>query len=257
MTYEASDEALCGSSATVKRRTLAGTSAGVALLVLALPANAAAPAISLSATANCPPASMTAGATYSRTISVSGTITRLIPGNTYYWHDYNGDYKSGYATLGVASSAGVLSVSKVGVASNKAYTAPVTATLLTNNSPPANSLVATFNVRVTSTCSTLRSPGHTTLANGTARLIQQGDGNLVLYRGGRALWQSHTYPHPGATTTLQSDGNLVVNAPSGTPLWSSRTVGYPHAFLNMQPDGNLVIYSGTNPNRALWQTHTY
>ena len=38
----------------------------------------------------------------------------------------------------------------------------------------------------------------------------QGDGNLVIYEGSKALWASHTNGHPGAYFAVQDDGNIVV-----------------------------------------------
>lgn len=44
----------------------------------------------------------------------------------------------------------------------------------------------------------------------------QGDGNLVLYRAGVALWDSGTHGHPGAGAYLQADANLVVYSSAET-----------------------------------------
>ncbi len=80
--------------------------------------------------------------------------------------------------------------------------------------------------------------------NGQYQLIMQGDGNLVVYSGGTAIWASSTAGHPGARAVMQGDGNLVVYLGS-TALWASGTGGHaPAAFyLAMQSDGNLVIYT--------------
>jgi hypothetical protein len=94
--------------------------------------------------------------------------------------------------------------------------------------------------------------------NGSASLIMQGDGNLVLYEpipGGRALWTSDTWGNPGSSAIMQGDGNLVVYAPDGNPLWASNTWGNPGAFLVMQDDRNAVVYAPDwNP---LWASNTY
>jgi hypothetical protein len=77
--------------------------------------------------------------------------------------------------------------------------------------------------------------------NGEFHLIQQYDGNLVLYdKTYKPLWQSDTTSHPGAVAEMQEDGNLVVQDRSG-PLWSSGTVGNPDARLVLGDDGRLVI----------------
>ena len=86
------------------------------------------------------------------------------------------------------------------------------------------------------------------------RLVMQGDGNLVLYTQGRALWSSRTAGHAGARAVMQGDGNLVVYQ-GPTPLWSSRTAGHPGALLVVQKDANVVIYASQG-GRALWATNT-
>jgi hypothetical protein len=75
----------------------------------------------------------------------------------------------------------------------------------------------------------------------------QGDGNLVLYRGGSALWSTATKT-AGSRAVMQGDGNLVVYNGS-TAKWSSSTARYANARLHLQDDGNLVIYQG---GRAVW-----
>ena len=92
--------------------------------------------------------------------------------------------------------------------------------------------------------------------DGRFTLIQQTDGNLVLYKaGGLALWSSETWGRPGAAAVMQGDGNLVVYDAGWRALWSSGTHGNPGAVLAVQDDGNLVIYSPTG--RALWHTGTH
>ncbi|MGF1426309.1 ricin-type beta-trefoil lectin domain protein [Kitasatospora sp. LaBMicrA B282] len=106
----------------------------------------------------------------------------------------------------------------------------------------------------------LSAPG--TLASGqeidsaTSRLVMQPDGNLVLYpddEPNHALWASGTFNHPGATATLQSDGNFVVYDTNHTALWSSQTFGTTH--LRVQDDRNMVVYDTTN--KPLWTSNTY
>lgn len=58
------------------------------------------------------------------------------------------------------------------------------------------------------------------------RLVMQGDGNLVLYRDGRPLWNTGTPGNPGAWAVLQGDGNFVVYTAAGRPLWHTGTL-YP------------------------------
>lgn len=85
------------------------------------------------------------------------------------------------------------------------------------------------------------------------RLVMQGDGNLVLYAGPRALWSTGTAGTSGNFAIMQADGNLVVYRPDGSAAWSSGTAGNPGARLYVQDDGNVVIYLGSS---ALWATST-
>jgi hypothetical protein len=88
-------------------------------------------------------------------------------------------------------------------------------------------------------------------ANGEYQLNMQGDGNLVEYFQGRALWASGTQGHPGAWAAMQgSDGNLCVYSSGGTALWCSQTQGHPGAWAVMQNDSNFVIYDAGGT--ALW-----
>lgn len=88
---------------------------------------------------------------------------------------------------------------------------------------------------------------------GTVRqLVFQGDGNLVLYRDGRATWQSGTAGTAGgyqqyAYLALQGDGNMVIytsDSYRATARWSSGTGSNntPTRLLALQSDGNTVIY---------------
>jgi hypothetical protein len=90
--------------------------------------------------------------------------------------------------------------------------------------------------------------------NGDYTLIIQGDGNLVLYQGGTALWASNTAGSAADEAIMQGDGNLVLYASSGTPVWASNTAGNDGAYLDEQNDGNVVIYSASGS--ALWSTGT-
>jgi len=95
----------------------------------------------------------------------------------------------------------------------------------------------------------------------STRLIQQTDGNFVLYAGNGKTWGAatryvdNTTNGPGCTAQFQSDANLVVYNCAGTAVWASGTHTYPNAVLAFQADGNLVIYSSTTGS-ALWSTGT-
>ncbi|MGA4840713.1 hypothetical protein [Streptomyces sp. G45] len=91
------------------------------------------------------------------------------------------------------------------------------------------------------------------ISSNTARLVQQSDGNLVVYdEFNRARWASNTVGK-GWTTVFQTDGNLVVYTRSGRAVWASNTDGHPGSRLVVQDDGNVVIYDGS---RAIWATGT-
>ena len=85
-------------------------------------------------------------------------------------------------------------------------------------------------------------------------LAMQGDGNLVLYFGGQALWSTGTQGNPGASVSMQGDGNLVVYSSVGAALWSSGTGGESGASLALQNDGNLVVHSADDA--SLWASQT-
>ncbi|HWC47779.1 MAG TPA: CHAP domain-containing protein [Solirubrobacterales bacterium] len=88
--------------------------------------------------------------------------------------------------------------------------------------------------------------------DGVYRLIMQGDGNLVLYKGGTALWATGTDGNPGARAVMQGDGNFVVYV-GGIAKWNSHTNGFNGAYLALQNDSNLVVYGSGHP---LWDRNT-
>ncbi len=93
-----------------------------------------------------------------------------------------------------------------------------------------------------------------TSCDGAITLAHQGDGNVVVYAGSRALW--HTATHGQATDALvmQGDGNFVLYAPGGRPIWSTGTHGNANTTLAVQNDGNVVIYAPGG--RVVWATGT-
>jgi hypothetical protein len=91
-------------------------------------------------------------------------------------------------------------------------------------------------------------------ADGRYRLIYQIDGNLVLYRGGTALWATGTNGQQLGVVVMQGDGNLVLYVPGGRPIWASNTNGSPGSHLILQNDGNAVIYRPDG--HAIWATNT-
>jgi hypothetical protein len=91
-------------------------------------------------------------------------------------------------------------------------------------------------------------------ADGRFALAYQGDGNLVLYEDGQALWHSGTHVGEAGQVVMQHDGNLVIYSPFGEPLWASETAGWHDAWLIVQNDGNVVLYSSAG--EPLWATNT-
>lgn len=83
------------------------------------------------------------------------------------------------------------------------------------------------------------------------QLIMQGDGNLVEYTRGRALWDTSTGGHPGAYAVLQGDGNLVVYA-GHQAIWNSGTENHPGAWLELANTGELRI--NTSFGRPIWSS---
>lgn len=82
-------------------------------------------------------------------------------------------------------------------------------------------------------------------------LLMQPDGNLVLYGPGYyVLWHARTSGHSGAYLAVQGDGNVVVYD-EGRALWYTGTRSADR--LIVQGDGNLVAYAG---GTAVWYTNT-
>lgn len=81
------------------------------------------------------------------------------------------------------------------------------------------------------------------LTDGGYRLSLQADGNLVEYAStGRVVWQARTSGHAGATLTMQGDGNAVLYA-GGRAWFSTGTSGHPGARITLGTDGNVVVYA--------------
>ncbi len=94
-----------------------------------------------------------------------------------------------------------------------------------------------------------------TSAEGMTQLCYQGDGNLVLYDNGPAVWASNTDGTSANTAVMQGDGNFVVYDADWIPVWDSGTYGHSGAFLSVQNDGCALIYE-SDGNTVLWGTGT-
>jgi len=99
-------------------------------------------------------------------------------------------------------------------------------------------------------------PGEGIRSNdGRFDLVYQGDGNLVLYQHGTAIWASSTHGHTPGSVVMQHDGNFVMYDVHHVPIWSSDgSYGHAGAWLIVQDDGNVVIYSEAGV--PLWHTGT-
>jgi cell wall-associated NlpC family hydrolase len=80
--------------------------------------------------------------------------------------------------------------------------------------------------------------------DGAYEVVMQGDGNLVLYHDGSALWSTGT-SGSNFHLSMQGDGNLVVYSAGGVAQWNSGTSGADF-YAVIQVDSNFVIYSPTN-----------
>jgi hypothetical protein len=119
-----------------------------------------------------------------------------------------------------------------------------------NNPPPAQQPAGCGVLGVNEALNVNESKGS---CDGRFALVQQGDGNLVIYKGGKAIWASWTVGKGGASLIMQGDGNLVMYTAGGKAVWSSGTYGHPGAVFAMQDDGNGVIYEA---GKAIWATNT-
>jgi hypothetical protein len=92
-----------------------------------------------------------------------------------------------------------------------------------------------------------------TSGNGRAVLRMQEDGNFVLYKDGRPVWQAPNTWSRGNCAVFQKDGNFVVYDSSGNPVWAAGT-WHKGGYLAVQDDGNVVVYD--NAGRPVWATNT-
>ncbi|KAA2259161.1 hypothetical protein F0L68_21880 [Solihabitans fulvus] len=91
------------------------------------------------------------------------------------------------------------------------------------------------------------------LVAGCNTLSMQGDGNLVDYHWGNAVWATDSYGR-GSHLSMQSDGNLVEYDDQGRAVWAAGTQGSGDHFT-IQTDGNLVVYRADNT--PVWSAGTF
>ncbi|MFE0173267.1 hypothetical protein ACFWZ2_13180 [Streptomyces sp. NPDC059002] len=103
-----------------------------------------------------------------------------------------------------------------------------------------------------------------TSGNGRIALRLQEDGNFVLYRDDKSIWQAdNVYPR-GFKAEFAMDGNLYVYDDQGGLVWQAidpKSEKYPNyrGTLAVQEDGNVVIYDPRGvgePKFAIWATNT-
>jgi cell wall-associated NlpC family hydrolase len=96
------------------------------------------------------------------------------------------------------------------------------------------------------------------LQNGGYRFVMQTDGNLVLYGPNGPLWATYTHTAQNdAVLVNQGDGNLVIyTADRRNVVWASRTNGRGAGRLVLQGDGNVVLYN-TRTGQPTWTTYTH
>ncbi len=91
-------------------------------------------------------------------------------------------------------------------------------------------------------------------ANGEYSLVQQPDGNLVIYNTEKkATWASGMNGQNVKRCVMQKDGNLAQH-PGGYDLamWSTNTKGNAGAYAKLQDDGTLVIVN--EEDKIIWSS---
>jgi hypothetical protein len=95
-------------------------------------------------------------------------------------------------------------------------------------------------------------PAHPlTSCDGKVSLAQGADGNVAVYRDGKALYSTNTAGIAIGTTLMQGDGNLVAYDKTGKPRWSSGTNNHPGAYLYLRNDGTTWIVGADGT--PVWQ----
>jgi len=156
-------------------------------------------------------------------------------------------------SLAAGSSYSTITVT-VSVAANAPSSVTNHVTVSGGGSASATASNVTNIATPTYAAGALTIPQGASLTLGSLDLVMQGDGNLVLYQGGTAIWSTGTYgQNCGASkcaAIFQGDGNFVVyNGP--TPLWSSGTFGNPGAQLLFSGQLPQLEIIGTNQS-VLW-----
>ncbi|MFI9783540.1 hypothetical protein ACIHEI_08540 [Kitasatospora sp. NPDC051984] len=103
-------------------------------------------------------------------------------------------------------------------------------------------------------------PGHW-IQSDTVRLVNQPDGNLVLYRrqDGTPIWSSGTWGRPKSSLLLSQSPVWsalgLYRVDNGTRAWSVPVKGTNGDYGIVQNDGNFVLYA--DGGTAVWSTGTW
>lgn len=181
----------------------------------------------------------------------------------------------GLALSGFAAAAQALANTSAGAAPAAVGNAVITDSITTGDVTGPDAIVncATSQIAIGGTEAIAVPVGCLTEYNGewyqvswsgtgvSTKLIQQNDGNFVLYAGNGKAWGAATRfvdnaNGPGCEAIFQGDANLVVRNCDLAAIWASGTHTYPNAVLAFQADGNLVIYDSVSTHKALWSTKT-
>jgi hypothetical protein len=92
-----------------------------------------------------------------------------------------------------------------------------------------------------------------TSADGRYDFCYQDDGNLVLYDGSYAIWDSGTWGSTPGRAVMQDDGNLVVYDAYDQAQWDSGTSGQAGNFVLVQSNRCALMYN-QNGSYIPWGT---
>jgi hypothetical protein len=92
------------------------------------------------------------------------------------------------------------------------------------------------------------------LATGTTRLSLRRNGNLVVLRSGKRIWQSDTANRGAIGLQLTRTGALRLTNRDGRTVWSAHTIDGDHTYLVVRSNGDVQLRNEYDD--VLWRTHT-
>ncbi|HJP72978.1 MAG TPA: beta-galactosidase [Pseudonocardiaceae bacterium] len=191
-------------------------------------------------------ANITSGTTYNNTITVSPAGLGLNSGS-YHVVGANGAVIPQENVSGGVCASVNLSAASLAEWNVVAGGIPAGTPTPSSCAPPAGCATLSAN-------QSIGSNGSLPSCDGRFALNMQGDGNLVLYEGGAALWATNTVNSGATEAIMQGDGNFVLYTSSGGAVWSSNTPNNPGASVTLQNDGNMVMHNSAGG--VIWQTGT-